>query len=204
MRGTKQALFCSFSALLLTACASPPPQEPNNICSIFTQYSDWYKAAYNMEKKWGTPIHVAMAIVKHESAFVHDARPPKDYVLGFIPWGNISSAYGYPQALDGTWAHYQKETNAGGSRTDFASSLDFIGWYTTSTRKQLRIPLTDAYNQYLVYHEGVGGYRNKSHNKKPTLLRVARNVNQQAQRYQKQLQTCRAELEKKRTSWWWW
>jgi hypothetical protein len=37
---------------------------------------------------------VQMAIMKQESAFVADARPPRDWFLGFIPLGRPSSAYG--------------------------------------------------------------------------------------------------------------
>ncbi len=59
---------------------------------IFREKSGWYDDAKDMEKEWGTPIHVAMAIIKQESSFRHDAKPPKDYVLGFIPWGRVSSA----------------------------------------------------------------------------------------------------------------
>jgi hypothetical protein len=36
--------------------------------------------------------------------------PPHVYRLGIIPMGRMSSAYGYSQALDGTWAEYQRET----------------------------------------------------------------------------------------------
>ncbi|MCV5690043.1 hypothetical protein OFN32_38125, partial [Escherichia coli] len=81
-------------------------------------------------KEWGTPIHVAMAIIKQESSFRHDAKPPKDYVLGFIPWGRVSSAYGYAQAQDPAWDDFQDSTGQGGSRSNFDDSIMFVGWYT--------------------------------------------------------------------------
>ena len=41
-----------------------------------------------------------------------------------------SSAYGYAQALEGTWDDYRKDTGRrGADRDDFADSSDFIGWY---------------------------------------------------------------------------
>ena len=190
-----------FSAVILSGCATPPPKDHNNLCNIFREYPKWYEAALDMEDEWGTPMQVAMAFVKQESSFRHDARPPKKYVLGFIPWGRVSSAYGYAQAQDPAWSDYQKATGNGGSRTNFADSLMFIGWYTHESQRQLGISKWDAYNQYLAYHDGRGGYRRGTYKSKPNLLRVSRRVEQQAKDYGWQLKQCRQELEDNR-SWW--
>ena len=189
------------ASAILSGCATPPPQDQNNLCNIFREHPKWYKAALDMEDEWGTPMQVAMAFVKQESSFRHDARPPKNYVLGFIPWGRVSSAYGYAQAQDPAWSDYQKATRKGGSRTNFADSLMFIGWYTHETQRQLGISKWDTYNQYLAYHDGRGGYRRGTYKSKPTLLRVSRKVEQQAKDYGWQLKQCRQELEDNR-SWW--
>lgn len=154
-----------------------------------------------MERRWGTPIPVVMAFIDQESAYRHDARPPRDYLLGFIPWGRVTSAYGYAQALDGTWADYQRATGAGGSRSDFDDATDFIGWYTDASQHQLGISKWDAYHQYLAYHEGRGGFRRGSHRQKPWLLQVARKVERQSRNYGGQLRQCRAELEEGRGGW---
>ena len=108
---------------LLAGCATPPPKKQDNLCSIFRENPSWYDDAIDMQEEWGTPINVAMAFVKQESSFRHDARPPKDYLLGFIPWGHVSSAYGYAQAQDPAWQDFQKATGHGGSRTNFDDSL---------------------------------------------------------------------------------
>ncbi|CZF78597.1 transglycosylase SLT domain-containing protein [Grimontia marina] len=189
------------SALVLSGCAAPPPKNPDNICSIFRQYDDWYEDAVDMEDEWGTPIHIAMAFVKQESSYVHDALPPRDYVLWVIPWGRVSSAYGYAQAQDPAWSDYQKATRNGGSRTDFGDAMQFIGWYTSETQKQLGISKWDAYNQYLAYHEGRGGFKRGTYKSKPKVMQVARKVERQAQTYGGQLRSCREELEDSR-SWW--
>ena len=64
-----------------------------------------------------------MATIYTESSFRHNAKPPRKWYLGFIPGKRASSAYGYSQALDGTWDRYQKETGRwGASRTDFAAT----------------------------------------------------------------------------------
>ncbi|MGF1684620.1 hypothetical protein [Photobacterium minamisatsumaniensis] len=189
------------SALLLVGCASPPPKNQSNVCDIFREYPKWYESALDMQEEWGTPIQVAMAFIKQESSFRHDARPPKKYVLGFIPWGRMSSAYGYAQAQDPAWSDYQKATRNGGSRTNFGDALMFVGWYTHETQRQLGISKWDSYNQYLAYHEGRGGYKRGSYNAKPNLIKVSRRVEQQAKDYGWQLSQCRKELEDNR-SWW--
>ena len=176
-------------------CATAPPKNQSNLCDIFREKPDWYEAALNMNKQWGTPIQIAMAFVKQESAFRHDALPPKDYVLGFIPWGRVSSAYGYAQAQDPAWEDFQKATGQGGSRTNFDDSMMFVGWYTHETRRQLGISLWDPYNQYLAYHEGRGGYKRGTYKSKPSLVKVARRVEQTAKTYGWQLKQCRQELE---------
>ncbi len=187
--------------LALAGCATPPPQDQTDVCRIFEQNKNWYKAAKSMRARWGTPISLAMAMVKQESAFVHDARPPKKYLLGVVPWGNVSTAYGYSQALDGTWADYKRATGNGGSRTDFGDSLQFIGWYTASSKGELGIPYSDGYGHYLAYHEGRGGYKKGSYQSKAWLKKVANRVNNQAQQYRAQLLRCTPALEKKHSSW---
>ncbi len=193
-------LTCSL-VLVLASCATPPPRDHNDICLIFEQNEDWYEDAKDMKARWGTPMSLAMAIVKQESAFVHDAKPPKKYLLGILPWGNISSAYGYAQALDGTWEDYQRATGDGGSRSDFGDSLQFIGWYTASAKGELGIPFSDGYGHYLAYHEGRGGYKKGSYQSKAWLKKVASRVNKLAKKYREQLLRCMPALEKKHSSW---
>ncbi|AVH31285.1 transglycosylase SLT domain-containing protein [Vibrio fluvialis] len=185
--------------LLLAGCATSPPSKQNNLCEIFREKPQWYEDAVEMQDEWGTPIQIAMAIIKQESSFRHDAKPPKDYLFGFIPWGRVSSAYGYAQAQDPAWDDFQRATDYGGSRTNFDDSLMFIGWYTSETQKTLGVSKWDTYHQYLAYHEGRGGFKRKSYQSKPTLIKVARKVEQQAKDYGWQLKQCRQELEDNRS-----
>ncbi|TON84654.1 hypothetical protein CGH49_00815 [Vibrio parahaemolyticus] len=191
----KPLVVSVLGSVLLAGCATAPPKQQDNLCEIFREKSGWYDDAKDMEKEWGTPINVAMAIIKQESSFRHDAKPPKDYVLGFIPWGRVSSAYGYAQAQDPAWDDFQDSTGQGGSRTNFDDSIMFVGWYTYETRRQLGISLWDPYNQYLAYHEGRGGYKRGTYKRKPSLMKVARRVEQTAKTYGWQLKQCRQELE---------
>lgn len=187
MRGMLYAL----PLLLLAGCATTPPMNPENLCAIFQEKPDWREAAVNTERKWGVPPPVPMAMMYQESSFRDDALPPRYYFLGIIPWGRVSSAYGYAQAKDETWSDYQKE--AGGwrsSRDDFDDAMDFMGWYINKTYQINGIPKDDAYGQYLNYHEGWTGYRNHSYDNKTWLKRVAARVEARAKRFSAQYRNC--------------
>jgi hypothetical protein len=192
----KLSLVIGFS--LLSACTAMPPKSTEDLCRIFAEKDDWYGATLSSAKRWGIPIAVQMAIIHQESKFVADALPPRPFLLGFIPWFRSSSAYGYPQAKDDTWADYQRQTGSWlASREDFADSTDFVAWYCAISHKKLGIAAADANNLYLTYHEGLSGYQHNNHLAKPWLLTVAQKVNQRALRYDSQLSTCRDELESK-------
>lgn len=189
------------AVVLLAGCATAPPSKPENICHIFEEKRGWHHAALKAEKKWSVPVHVPMAMMYQESSFRHDARPPRKYILGFIPNGRISSAYGYSQALDGTWKEYLKSTgNKGAKRSNFADSIDFMGWYIDKTHRMNRVSKWDANAQYLNYHEGQGGYKRGTHRAKPWLIQVAKRVDRRSKRYQAQYSACKSSLPKGR--WW--
>ncbi len=180
-------------ALLLSSCASPP-SKPGDICSIFLEKEDWYASAKASAERWKAPIAVQMAIINHESAFVDDARPPRVRFLG-IPLWRPTSAYGYSQATDSTWERYQKKTgNSGSDRDDFGDAIDFVGWYMQQSQLELGLSKSDAYKQYLAYHEGQGGYQRGSWRDNPSLQNTARKVAATASRYQQQLSSCQTEL----------
>ncbi|MEM9402727.1 MAG: transglycosylase SLT domain-containing protein [Pseudomonadota bacterium] len=186
--------------LLLAGCATRPPENVENICAIFEERGAWYKAARKSEKRWGTPIHVQMAIIKQESTFKFNARPPRQKLLGFIPWTRPSNAYGYAQALDSTWKTYQKDTGRRfAQRDDFADAIDFVGWYTNNSQASVGISKWDPYNQYLAYHEGAGGWKRGTYKRKGWLKDVAKRVDYRAREWGAQLKRCEDDLD---TGWW--
>ncbi|MCQ8104415.1 hypothetical protein NP590_09900 [Methylomonas sp. SURF-2] len=188
--------FLIISLVLLSACATMPPKNTQDVCMIFREKDDWYKASLAASRRWGVPIAVQMSIIFQESGFVADAQPPRPTLLGFIPWFRSSSAYGYPQAQDGTWSDYRQQTGQHwADREDFADSCDFVAWYCAMSKKQLGIPHTDAKNLYLAYHEGHAGYRRQQYKNKHWLLNTAQKVHQRAWQYDAQLTACRQELE---------
>ena len=144
------------------------------------------------ERRWGVPIHVQMATIHQESKFIGDARTPHRYALGIIPMGRQSSAYGYSQAIDGTWDDYRRSTgNRGARRDNIRDATDFMGWYMNDSTRILGISKRDAASQYLAYHEGRAGFAKGSHRGKPWLTDVAYKVGARAQLYEMQLASCR-------------
>jgi len=184
------------SILLLQACSTTPPAQPDNLCEIFKEKENWYAAALDVRDKWGVPVHVPFAIMYQESSFQADAQPPMEYFLGFVPTGRASTAYGYSQAKTMTWNDYTRETgNSWGSRDDIDDALDFMGWFISKTHKINNISKWDAYNQYLNYHEGWGGFRKKSYKQKKWLINVAQRVAQRSKRYSAQYKRCKQDLD---------
>ncbi len=180
---------------MLSACSTPPPANPSNICDIFTENRSWYKAAAASRDKWGVPVQISMSIMHQESSFRHNARPPMRYFLGFIPYGRASSAYGYSQAKTPTWDDYVRETGRRwASRSNFSDAMDFMGWYVDKTHKVNKVSKWDAYALYLNYHEGWGGYRRGTYKNKAWLVSVARRVDDRAKMYGAQLKTCEKDL----------
>ncbi len=186
---------------IMVGCTRPPPRNNKNVCSIFKQYPSWYWDASKVRKRWGVPISVQMAIIYQESRFQATAKPARKKILWVIPWTRPTSAYGYSQAVDGTWKRYQKHTGKhGADRDTFSDAVDFIGWYASLVHRRLGISKRNARDLYLAYHEGLGGYSSGSYLKKQWLVRVANGVSTRAAIYRKQLLICEKKLPQK--SWW--
>ena len=182
----------------VSSCAVTPPENPDNICSIFKVKRSWYKAAVKTEKRWKLPPYVLMSFIYQESSFKSDAKPEREKLLGFIPWKRPSSAKGFSQALTLTWEDYKDETgNSRANRKNFADSADFIGWYASKGYYQ-GFERTDARSLYLAYHEGYGGFKKKTYRKKQWLIKVADRVQARSTKYQQQYWGCAKDLEKKR------
>jgi hypothetical protein len=186
--------------ILFYGCATAPrsPQHVDNVCEIFRENKKWYSSARKSYKKWGIPIPIMMAIIHQESRFKADAKPPRTKCLWIFPGPRPSSAFGYAQAGNATWKQYLQSTgNRGADRDDFDDAIDFVGWYCNLSHSKCRISKKDAYNLYLAYHEGHGGFNRKTYLKKGWLLKVARKVEKMAQHYKGQLANCEKEFQKR-------
>ncbi len=194
MKITYNKTFLIISLFLISACSSIP-KNTSNSCKIFDEKYLWYKHSQRVEKKWGTPIHIQLAIIKMESDFDWLAKPPRQKLFKVIPFKRPSSSFGYSQAVKGTWEQYKNETgNRLATRARFKDSVDFIGWYTNKTKSILKIPIQDAFKQYIAYHEGWGNYKYYKQNKK--VIGLAKKVEKQSKIYKKQFLKCKNSFNK--------
>lgn len=182
--------------LLLASCGGggsySAPRQLDDACAIIRERPQYLRAMEKTERRWGIPVHVQMATIHQESKFIGNARTPYTYTLGVIPMGRQSTAYGYSQALNGTWEEYQRaEGGRRSKRDDIADATDFMGWYMDESSRALGISKSDAEAQYLAYHEGRTGYANQSYLGKPWLVEVAARVQARSEMYAEQLAYCR-------------
>ena len=191
-----RTLRASILVLLLASCGGggnyKAPRDLDDACAILSQRPTYWRAMKKAERKWGVPVSVQMAAIYQESKFIGNARTPHRFALGVIPMGRQSSAYGYSQAIDGTWDDYRDAMGRRGARRDrIDDATDFMGWYMDGTEEKLGISKWDATTQYLAYHEGRTGYVSQSYLDKPWLVEVAAAVGERAVLYEGQLNYCR-------------
>lgn len=193
-------LFILGAPAALAACVSTArPDQPGDACAIFEQHESWWRSCRRAERRWGAPPQLQLAIIRQESGFDHNARPPRGRFLFFFPGARASSAHGYAQALRSTWEEYRRESGVGGAdRDEFRDAADFVSWYCGKTREQLGVPYSNAHAHYLAYHEGRGGYSRGSYRGNRTLLAAADRVQSWSDAYAAQLNRCERRL----NSWW--
>ena len=185
-----KSLF-GFGVIFMSGCASAPPDNVGDACAIFKEKRSWYRAVNKAQQKWGVPKAVQLAIIRQESSFDANAKPARNRFLFVFPGKRKSSARGYAQAIDQTWARYQKDAHRpGADRDNFRHAADFVGWYVDQSYRRLGLAKTDAYQQYIAYHEGWGGFARQSYSGKSGLEAAARRVESTAQTYQRQLSRC--------------
>jgi hypothetical protein len=193
-RERRLAIFVCLG-LILAACGhEKPPSTVVDACRMQTERPKWFAAMRRTEAKYGVPVAVQLATIARESSFVANAQPTKRVGSSiFARDVPRSSAYGYAQALDGTWDDYRRATgHRGADRDDFADASDFIGWYMNEASRVNGLAPHDAYNQYLAYHEGKAGFARGSYRSKSWLPAVARDVETWSAVYQRQLLACPA------------
>ena len=157
----------------------PPFYLIEDACALFRTYPHWREALRNVQRKWHIDPWYVLAFIHQESSFNPRAL-------------SKSLAYGFPQAKDDTWNWYQQKTARWqASRERFDDSSDFIGWYAHQKLRRNGVNLKDVANQYLAYHEGLGGFEQRSFLEKPWLLDISQKVADRALYYQTQILNCR-------------
>ena len=183
-------IFFLFNCLFIFGCVGIPKNQ-EDACSILKEKKSWKTALKRTERKWNISPGMQLSFIKTESNFRPTARTQRKYFLGLIPSGRISSAYGYSQALDGTWKEYKKSTgNRYHRRSNFAHSTNFIGWYVNKSNRLLGISKTNAYLHYLAYHQGQAGFKTGAYKNKSGLLKVAKKTAYNKKIFDRQLKKC--------------
>lgn len=181
---------------ILASCGSPrgnpnAPSALDDACAILDERRNFLPAFKRTQDRYGVPIAVIMAMIWQESKFKATARTPYQYTLGVIPTGRQSSAYGYSQALDGTWKEYQQLTGRWGARRDnINDAAEFMGWYMQQSNQEIGLEMNDTRNQYLAYHDGRTGYKRGTWKSKRWLINVANDLQDRAVMYHLQLARC--------------
>jgi len=196
----KKLLVLSLLVVIsVSGCLSTPAREVTNICNLLDEKVSWYLAAKTSEEKWKVPMHLQLAIIHQESRFASKAKPPRNKIFGIIPGARPTDSFGYTQAKKATWDWYKLKTGSkNAERDNFADAIDFVGWYANQSLLMSKISKTDAYSQYLAYHEGHGGFNKKSYESKAWLIDIAKKVESKSNVYKTQLSQCKEELDSNR------
>jgi hypothetical protein len=195
----RRALILAAGAALTGCVTHRQPDEPGDACDMFEHQDGWWRSVKRAERRWGAPPALQLAIIRQESGFDHNARPPRGRFLFIFPGARASSAHGYAQALRSTWEQYERERgDRGADRSEFSDAADFVSWYCAGTQRQLGLRYEDARGHYLAYHEGRGGYSRGTYNGNSTLLGAASRVQGYRDAYQSQLDRCQGRLDR----WW--
>jgi hypothetical protein len=154
-----------------------------DMCTVIARNPDWIPILQTVEQTYGVTPGAVLAVIDQESRFNASARGQG--ASGANPQRN----FGYSQANLRTWNWFLRESGYEGShsRTDFAASAHFIGWHFVEHVGSINAPVSDTYRHYLVYKQGLGGYRRGA---SAASQRLARTVARRAATADSQLDGC--------------
>lgn len=176
-----------------------PPPPPHDVCRVFAERPDWHDAARRTAREWKVSEAVQMAFIQQESGLRGWVRPPRRPWWWILPGRRPSTAFGFAQALDGTWDEYRRARDRAGARRDlFADASDFVGWQLHRLHLELGLDKSDVFDLYLAYHEGARGYRERRFADKPEVRRAATRVATLARTYSQQYESCAGALWRRR------
>jgi hypothetical protein len=180
------SLMMALTALVISSCSdSAKVDDSMGVCEILTQNPSWSKALKTARDTYKLPPAFAMAIIYQESKFKAEAK------------SKGSSAYGYAQAIDGIWKHFQKDVKSNAKRNNFNDSVQFIGWYMAQLAKNSKLKMTDSYNLHMAYMLGTTGfkrYKAGTFKNKAKIIedkKIAQKVKDFTSHYQAQFNKCK-------------
>lgn len=151
MNNRKKIIYSAsivLASLVITSCSEKTKVEPKmSACEILNNNPSWGKSLKKAENSYKLPPAFAMGVMYQESRFKSDAK-----AVG-------SSAYGYAQAIDSTWKHFQEDVKANAKRDNFNDSIQFMGWYMAQLAKSAKLKMTESENLYMAYMLGATGFK---------------------------------------------
>ena len=128
--------------------------QTKDMCALLANNPSWSDSLKVAQDQWSISPGAVLAIIDQESRFNAQAR-------GANAGGpNPRRNFGYAQANVQTWNWFLRDTGkAAGARTDFALSVDFVGWHFAKMERRFRISRSNVSAHYLVYKMGEGGYQ---------------------------------------------
>ena len=180
------SLAVAFATLAITSCSEGAKVDGSmGVCDILAKNPSWSKSLKTAQDKYKLPPAFAMAIIYQESKFKAEAK------------AKGSTAYGYAQAINGTWKHFQDDVKSNAKRNNFNDSVQFVGWYTAQLAKGTKLKITDNYNIYMAYMLGATGFKRykagtfKNKTKIVEDKKLAQKVKDFTAHYQSQFKKCK-------------
>jgi hypothetical protein len=178
---TTMALLAALATVVTNG--APAAAQTANMCTRISENPDWVGHLQAVEARWGVTPGTVMAILDQESRF--NARAMGPGATG--PAGQRN--FGYAQANLRTWNWFLQDSgwNGSRSRSDFEASAHFIGWHFDEHVSLINAPVSDVYRHYLVFKQGLGGYRRGA---PASSQRLARTIAGRAAAADRQLDGC--------------
>ncbi|MCO5059726.1 MAG: hypothetical protein M9905_17980 [Rhizobiaceae bacterium] len=102
----------------------------------------------------------------------------------------MSSAYGYSQALDGTWAHISARSPPDRAPQRFRRCRRLRRPVSFEDVARPGVAPNDAYSLYLAHYSGWGGFKNGSWRGNSSLQRYAQETDARRRKYAAQMRDC--------------
>lgn len=160
----------------------PAVAQTHDMCALLSRNPDWAEAVRSASRTWKVSPGSLLTVIDQESRFNAYAKG-----AGAVDANSVRN-FGFAQANLRTWNWFLRETGRNsGSRSNFALSVDFVGWHFTTMEARTGVKRDHFAPQYLIYKLGEGGYRRGA----PTYARrLANRLEQVARSHDEELAAC--------------
>jgi hypothetical protein len=179
-------------SVAISGCQTIPIERSNqdNAC-LFLQENPYINQVILATHSTPFPQALTLAVIRHESANLPQARPVKQWIIKpWIPWSYYSSAKGYGQITKATWQDFTKAQHFTPNINAYMDNVYFIDWYFEKNKKSLGKQKDSFSAHYLLYHEGPSGYRRAKESITEGIRNYAQRVEETGLSYASTLSAC--------------